>query len=202
MRNTSLYGSRPTVLALPATTDVLLAYSPFTGLAKARVLSPAASTIYGVNRATDIARAITAPTDVGVLNSQPKYARIIADGSATSWAAAAVPALINGHDDAGTLTAALRLRTVVVANGVILQRKSSVTALTGGDFRLTATGTTLEAQKVGGGAFGAGTVIEVFMHEASEIVTQGATVAGVMQEITCYDFMHATTAAALFADLP
>jgi hypothetical protein len=201
MRNVPLYGSRPTVLALPATTDVLANASPFSALNKVKILSPAAATLYGVNRATDIARAITVPTETGVLNSRYKYLRIIADGVATSWAAANYPELNNGHNDAGALTAANRLRTCVVANGVILQRKQSDVALTGGDFRLVASGTTLEAQKAGGGAFGAGTVLEVFMHEASEIVTQGPTVGGVMQEVTCYDFMHATTAAALFAEL-
>ena len=61
---------------------------------------------------------------------------------------------------------------------------------------------TLTAKNAANAAFGVGTKIEVFMAEASEVVAAPALTAGLMKEVTAYDFMVSDIGAtALFAEL-
>lgn len=204
MRQLPLYGSHPTVMALALAAETILGNSPFSALAKVMALSPAASVLYGVNRQTDIQREILAATDVGVVNSRRKYLELRGDGVTTTFTSTQYPELLNAHDDAGILTNAAKLRTVVVANGVILTRVSSIAIPGAGQFRVTqALGVySIEAKNASNVAFGVGTKIEVFMAEASEIVAAPALVAGLMAERTAFDFMVSDIGAtALFAEL-
>lgn len=201
MRHTSLIGSRPNVIALPASTTVILGDSPFSAFTKVKALAAATPTIYGVNRQTDIERGINYATDVGVANSLRKYQRLIGDGSTTAWTSTNYPNLANAHDDAAALTNANRLRLVLVANGVSLTRVQSDATPGASEFKVAESGGvyTLTAKNASNAAFGTGTVLELFMAEEDDVITVDTLAASVVKEITCYDFMVATTAAALFA---
>jgi hypothetical protein len=201
MRGTSLIGSQPHNVLLAANVEAVMKGNPFSALNKVLGLAPATPTIYGVNRATDIGLQVNNQGSYGLTSGQPKYQRIIADGVLTAWTTTDYPALANLHDDGAALTAANKLRTVVVVNGNIFPRKQSTVALTGGDWRAVAGApNSLQVQKAGTGALGAGTVIEVYMFEAADIITQGPLVAGTIAEVIAYDFMNASSACALFAD--
>lgn len=106
-------------------------------------------------------------------NGEVQYVRIIADGVKTVWDEDEVSALIN-LADVGTIAALaadekLRLRNIVLANGSPLTPLGNDGSLVGGDFLVIDNSGTkeLHLEKVGGGAFGAGTCIDVHMDFAN-----------------------------------
>lgn len=200
MDNT-LYRGEPHVLLCPVSTITQAGIgNPFSGLNKVRALSVVATLLYGILRPPENAPLMNNQNGVGLfagVADKPKHVRLIADGILTTWTATLISAFTNLHNDAGALTNANRLRTVVAINGRVIQRKQSNVALTGGDYRLVNNAGIMElqAQKVGLGAYGAGTVIDVYMLEAGDVISQNVTVLPV--EIDSYDFMVADTSAAL-----
>jgi hypothetical protein len=199
----TLIGTQSHVKALTAATEVLNNGNPFSALNKVNLLAPGTPTIYGVNRVADQFLQVNNQGSYGVGSTgKPRYLRIIADGSATTWTSTDYPALINGHDDGAAITDAIRLANVLVVNGVIKHRVQSDAAPAASQWKIALSGGvyTLTAKSAANGAYAAGTVLEFYMATAADIVTQGPLVAGTLIEGTCYDFMLATTAAAMFAD--
>lgn len=199
----TLIGTQPHVKALAAATEVLNRGNPFSALNKVGFLSPAAATIYGVNRVADQLLQVNNQGNYGLgTTGKPRYLRIIADGVATAWTSTDYPALINGHDDGGAITDAIRLANVLVVNGVIKHRVQSDATPSANQWKIAlSTGVyTLTAKNASNAAYAAGTVLEFYMATTADIVTQGPTVASVMIEGTAYDFMLSSTAAAMFAD--
>lgn len=200
----SLIGTNPHMVALPISGAAPLANrgNPFSSFNPVFLMSPVAATIYGVNKAPESVLQFNNQGSYGLgTTGKPRYLRIVADGVLAAWSSNNYPALINLHNDGGALTDATRMINVLVVNGVPTPRKSSVTALTGADWRtVVGADSQLQAQKSGGGAYAAGTILEFFMMTAADIVTQGPTVANTPQEGKSYDFMFASLATAMWAD--
>lgn len=200
----TLVGTNPHAVALPVSGAAFLANrgNPFSALNPVYFLAPGTPTIYGLNRPTESFLQVNNQGSYGVgTTGKPRYVRIIADGVLTAWSSNNIPALINLHNDGGALTDATRMINVLVVNGVPTARKSSVTALTGSDWRtVVGADSQLQAQKSGGGAYAAGTILDFYMATAGDIVTQGPLVAGTPFEGRAYDFMFASTATMMYAD--
>lgn len=141
----------------------------------------------------------------------PLHVRIIADGvkganGGTPWDSDDIPALANLTDvgDDATLngSAKLRLRNVVLANGVPLDAEGNDEAIAGADFKVVEDGGTMElyAEKTGGGVFGAGTCIDVFMDPDDDqiVETDLGALDGVKTEVAGAHFWVASGAAQLF----
>lgn len=204
MLATTLAGTNPHILSLTAATEVLAGkQNPFTALNKVFLQAPATPTIYGINRVPESLLQINNQGGYGLgSTSKPRYLRIVADGAATTWNSTDYPALINLHNDAGAITNAIRLATVLVVNGLIKHRVQSDATPGASEWKAAESGGvyTLTAKSAADGAYAAGTILEVYMGAVGDIVTQGPLVANVPIEGVCYDFMLATTVAIMSAD--
>lgn len=203
LSNGTLIGTNSHVKALAASTVVANRENPFSALNPVYFLSPGTPTIYGVNRQPDQLLQVNNQGNYGLgTTGKPRYLRIIADGSATTWDSNSYPALINAHDDAAALTNANRLATVLMVNGNPTTRVQSDATPAASQYKIQQSGGvyTLTAKSAANGAYAAGTVLEVYMSLTTDIVTQGPLVAGTQIEGKAYDFMVATAAAAMFAD--
>lgn len=199
-----MIGSNPHLLTLTAATEVLAGkQNPFTALNKVFLQAPATPTIYGINRVPESLLQVNNQGSYGLGSTgKPRYLRIVADGSATTWTSTDYPALINGHDDGGAITNAIRLANVLVVNGLIKHRVQSDATPGASEWKIALSGGvyTLTAKSAANGAYAAGTILEFYMGTVADIVTQGPLVANVQIEGTCYDFMLATTVAVMTAD--
>lgn len=203
MLGSTLIGTNPHVVALAANTVVANRGNPFSALNPVGFLAPGTPTIYGINRVPESLLQINNQGGYGLgSTSKPRYARIVADGVATTWDSDDYPALINLHNDAAALTAANRLATVLVVNGTPTTRVQSDAVPIASQWKAEEAGGvyTLTAKSAANGAYAAGTILEVFMGTVADIVTQGPLVAGVLIEGKSYDFIFASTAAAMLAD--
>jgi hypothetical protein len=203
MDNT-LYRGEPHVLLCPINVATQAGIgNPFSGLNKVVAQAVAAATLIGVLRPPDNAPLMNNQGGVGLfagVANKPKHVRIIADGILTTWTATLITAFTNLNDDAGALTNVNRLRTVITINGRITrQRVQSTVALTGNDYRTKNNAAVMElsAEKSGGGAYGAGTIIDVYMLEAGDVVQQAVSILPI--EVDAYDFMVSSTSAVLLS---
>ena len=202
--DTTLYRGNPHVLLCPINVTTQAGEgNPFTGLNKVMAQAIAAATLIGVLRPPENAPLMNNQGGVGLfagVADKPKHVRLIADGILTTWTATLISAFTNLNDDAGALTNVNRLRTVITINGqTTSQRVQSTVALTGNDYRTKNNAGVMElsAQKAGGGAYGAGTIIDGYMLEAGDVVQQAVTVLPI--EVNAYDFMVASTSAVLLS---
>lgn len=202
------YRTNPTVRALAVGVENYLNVHPIITRNPLKALSPGAAVIYSGQKA---------PATVPLTNNQEntgqrlvagvyrkRFIRLIGDGVTTVWNATNFPDLANLHDDAAALTNANRLRTVLLVNELISARKQSNVALTGADFRTVNNAGIMEiqAQKAGGGAYGAGTILDVHMDpDGTYVVAAPALVAGAPAEVALGDFAVADVAlATLFVE--
>jgi len=120
------------------------------------------------------------------VNGEVQNVRIIADGVKTIWTEAEIPALINLFDVGNGVALAadekLRLRNIVLANAIALTPKGNDIALAGADFRVINNAGTLELQveKAGGGAYGNGTVLDVYMDKLNDQISTKTIAAGLL----------------------
>ena len=198
----TLYGSTSCVQLLAAATEFSIRYAPFTNGDHVMGNAVAGATLYAMPRMAMTVPKTGNPDGIGLRNGVGRYVRIIADGVKTTWTSAEIAELANLHDDAGTLAVADKLLTVVTVNGRIQPRKQSDATLAGGDFLISeAAGVlTLEAEKVGTGAYGAGTVLDVFMDPDGDFLTTQTLTANTPKDVICGDFMLATAATTLASE--
>ena len=175
------YGSSPRTKLLTADIVSYNKYHPFSALNTLRVNPVVGGGVRGVNKQDHYTHA--------------QRLRIICDGTATEWSADDYAALENADVQATITNTNILTVNAVVNNGTLLTRKGSAATLAGGDckVRTDASVNKFSAEKVGGGAFGAGTIIDVFLTDQADVVNQ-ATVTGTEAEIECYDFMIADEA--------
>jgi hypothetical protein len=168
--------------------------NPFSGLNPINLQATAAATLYGTLRPFADPPQINNQLAAGFYpgTTLAAHLRVIADGVKTEWDAATYLELANLHNDAGALVTADRLRICVNVNGRTIQRIQSDVALTAATFRALLN-VTMRFQIVGAGAaaYGNGTVIDIFMFSAAQIVSQ--VVGAVPTEGRSYDFLTAAT---------
>lgn len=168
---------------------------PFSAGAPIRALSPGAAVITGVNRAAQFS---------------PYNLSIVLDGATTVIDTDDLPNLALANV-AGTLDANTTLEVIVEINGVPITRVDDGATPTAGQWRIAVTGgkNTITL----GSTYGAGTVVRIYLGKPAgtldangnpdplAVTTIATLVAGQPQEITCYDFMRATTANAVIESL-
>ena len=176
---------QPQIKTLAVDTEVLLGASPFGVEQPARVKSLGAAVLYGIEHP-------------GIAD-ETRVLRIGGDGTTTQFSSAKY-SLLASADVQATITAANRLRVVVLVKGVgnkilsVLNRVGSAATPGAGEFKVSGAGPVLLDV---GTAPTDGQVLEVLIMAAADLIqlTGGNLTANVPYEIECPRIITCSTAA-------
>ncbi len=168
-----------TINIIPAAAPTRITGSPVNAGDKAKALSPGAAVIYHANKPDTSA-------------NSAKYLKLIGDGTTIGWDSDDYADLA-AADVQASITAANCLRVIVTVNGTPLVRVGSGATPSAGEFKVSGTSPiTLSV----GAAYATGSVIEVYILDASDITAESALTAGVAVEQEAADFMGTGVAVA------
>jgi hypothetical protein len=161
--------------------------SPLSPGEQALFRAPAAATIYGVNLPTK-----------SLYPGNAKYVKVKQPSAGTTITSTTYPGLANAqYVAAAALDATNTLRVVVKINGTIWGRVGSDATPSGDEFKTSESGGVVTVTF--GQSVAAGSLIEVFMNAASDIVTIATLADGVTQQKEVKEVMVATAIAVVEA---
>ena len=169
-----------------ATDPTVCDSSPLMPNAQALFRAPAVSTVYGV----DLPSKSFYPTNA-------KYIKVVMPSAGTTLDSTAYPTLLNADVVAAAAMSATNvLRVVLKVNGTIWARVASDATPQAGEFNVSGAG---PVTLTFGASVAAGSLVELFMNDAADIVTVAVLADGVTQQAQLKEVMVASAVAVVEA---